>query len=126
MMPVSYMTPAGVWACSCQSEADKPDPALIPAPDGGGEGLRWDGAGWVAFAPPPDSCTKRQLFLAMTDAEFEAIEAALATLPPRLRAAMDAAQQIDRLHPHTLMMMQGARISPERRDELFILAAAAV
>ena len=46
-MTIQYMTTAGVFACSCQSEADKPDPALIEAPPGGFEGMRWDGQAWV-------------------------------------------------------------------------------
>ena len=64
-MPVQYMTEQGVWRCSCQSEADKPDPALVLAPadaDGfcGMEWMAWDGVGWVQYIPPPDSCTALQ------------------------------------------------------------------
>lgn len=119
------MTAEGIWAGSYEDGTPAPE-GLIPAPAGGADGMRWDGMRWEPYARAPDSCTKRQLFLAMTDGEFEAIQAALSKLPPRLRAAMDAAQTIDRLHPHTLMMMQGADISAERRDELFTMAAAAV
>ena len=52
MMPIQYMTRAGIWACSCQSAADKPHPELVEAPadaEGfhGAEGKRWTGSAWV-------------------------------------------------------------------------------
>lgn len=50
--PVQYMTRSGLWACSCQSENDKPHRDLIEAPaDAQGhhglEGQRWTGSAWV-------------------------------------------------------------------------------
>jgi hypothetical protein len=72
---LTYMTPAGDFAMSCEAGALLPREGLIPAPEGGRYGMRYDGAAWIEdaasyaraiawcypeSAPAPDSCTALQ------------------------------------------------------------------
>lgn len=45
--PIAYMTPAGDFAASCEVGTPPQHPNLIPAPDGGGYGMHWDGSSWL-------------------------------------------------------------------------------
>ena len=134
MMPVSYMTPEGVWACSCQTEADKPNPALIPAPEGGGEGLRWDGEAWVAYAPPPDACTRFLGLRALGRIRVDQIEAVMAGLDAleiypgvtlsadevwSIRTAWREAGTFERLSPDLAFVMWLFGWDDDMRDSFF-------
>ena len=122
MMPVFYMTPDGVWACSCQTEADKPNPTLIPAPEGGGDGQRWDGAAWVAYAPPPDSCTALQGRLALGEARYEQIAAMLPHMPWAARQAWEYAQSWQRKSALLVSLAATFGMTEAEVDDLFRLA----
>lgn len=69
------MTLSGDFAASCQEGTPPPHPALVVAPEGGGYGMRYDGAAWMEDAasydramalcynlprPAPDRCTALQ------------------------------------------------------------------
>lgn len=60
MPSIQYMTPEGFFLESCQEGTPCRDPNAVVAPEGGCEGLRWDGKTWVDYLPPPDSCTVLQ------------------------------------------------------------------
>ena len=65
MAPMQYMDAQGVWLGSYQegTPCEVAGATLAPADAQGfhgAEGLRWDGAAWVDYVPPPDKCTALQ------------------------------------------------------------------
>lgn len=71
----AWMTPNGDFALTCEAGTTLPREGLIPAPDGGRYGMRYDGAEWIEDAaaydramawcyqmpqPAPESCTALQ------------------------------------------------------------------
>lgn len=122
MMPVSYMTPAGVWLESCQEGTPPRDMQAIPAPEGGGEGLRWDGEAWVAYAPPPDACTALQGRLALGEARCEQIAAMLPHMPWAARQAWEYAQSWQRKSALLVSLSATFGMDDAEVDDLFRLA----
>ncbi len=127
MMPIQYMTPTGVWACSCEAEKDKPAPDLIEAPadaDGfhGMDGLCWDGKGWVEYTPPPDSCTALQGRLALGQTFCEQVTLMLPNMDWSARQAWEYATTWHRKSPLLVDLAKAFNMSPEQVDGLFRLA----
>ena len=65
MTSIQYMDGNGVFIGSYQEGTPCEVAGATLAPSDaqgfhGAEGLRWDGAAWVDYAPPPDKCTALQ------------------------------------------------------------------
>ena len=147
MASIQYMTASGDWAISCQDGTPPPSPALILAPaDAAGlhgmEGMRWTGSAWVddpgaearAFAVmyPAQAlaqeregmvCTRLQAMLALGEARWGAVTAALAAQPWDVRARFNDATEWRRLNP--LVIMLGGQVlglTEAQLDDLFRLA----
>lgn len=141
-MTVQYMTPDGDFAASCQTEADRPHPALIEAPPGGAYGMHWDGTVW-AYDPGADArahammypalalaeeraemaCTPLQAMLALGEARWAMVEAALAARPWEVRARFKAAETWRRTNPVVIEMgAQALGLTDSDLDNLFRLA----
>lgn len=84
--------------------------------------VEWNGLAIPRIGDPPDTCTIRQLYGAVTDSEYAAIDAVLSSLPPRQRRAIESAAEVHRLHPEVAMLISAAGISPERRDDIWRIA----
>jgi len=126
MASIQYMTASGVWLCSCQEGTPPPDGAILAPADAdkyhGAEGLRWDGNGWVAYAPPPDSCTALQGRLALGEARCEAIAAMLPGMPWAARQAWEYAQSWQRHSALLLSLAAAFGMTEGDVDDLFRLA----
>jgi hypothetical protein len=137
MTPISYMTPNGDFAASCQTADDKPHPGLIEAPDGGAYGMRWDGNLWGedaeaqaradAFmygAPVPESVSRIQARKALGRDMWTAADAAItASGNWDLQCEFEEPTWY-RNNPHIIAMAVWLfHMSPAQLDDLFRLAA---
>lgn len=84
--------------------------------------IEWKGLAIPRDGEVPEVCTIRQLYGAVTDDEYAAIDAVLATLHPRQRRAIETATEVHRTHPEVAMLIAGAGISPSRRDDIWRIA----
>lgn len=126
-MAIQYMTTSGVWKCSCQSEQDKPDPALIEAPaDANGfhgmEGLKWNGTSWIEIQPVPESCTAFQGRLALGQARCQAIASMINMMPWESKQAWEYATTWKRKSDLLLSLGKAFNLTEEEVDDLFRLA----
>lgn len=85
MTSIQYMDGNGVFIGSYQegTPCEVAGATLTPADAQGfhgAEGLRWDGSGWVAYAPPPDKCTRFEGLRALGRIRVQQIEAMMAAL----------------------------------------------
>ena len=138
MMPVQYMTPEGVWLESCQEGTPPRDPKAILAPEGGGEGLRLDGEAWVAYAPPPDRCTRFEGLRALGRVRVGQIKEVMSRLETlvlyevngvgvtlsedeafSIRTAWEEAGSFERLSPDLAFVMWRFDWDSEMRDDFF-------
>lgn len=84
--------------------------------------IEWNGLAIRCDYAPPDTCTIRQLYGAVSDSEYAAIDAVLSSLPPRQRRAIESASEVHRTHPEVAMLIAAAGISIERRDDIWRIA----
>ena len=122
-----YDTKTGVWLGSYQegTPCEVAGATLAPADKNGfhgAEGLRWTGAGWVAYAPPPDSCTALQGRLALGEALCEQVAAMLPAMPWQARQAWEYATVWHRQSPLLVGLAAAFDMDPGEVDDLFRLA----
>lgn len=129
---------------ACGGRADAlPNENFIPAPEGGGFGMRWTGSAWVpdetadaeveaamlspeaALAAEREamSCTRLQAMLALGEASWSTVSAALAAQPWEVRARFQDAAEWRRLNPLVAMLgQQVLGLTDAQMDDLFRLA----
>lgn len=136
--PIQYYDPrTGVWLGSYQEGTPCEIPGAVEVPpearEGGGEGMRWDGAAWVAYAPPPDRCTALQGRRALGMERVQQISALVAHLDlvmPHLseaeiwevQTAWEFATTWDREGREVNMLRDLYGMSEQERDDLMRLA----
>ena len=145
--PIAYMTPAGDFAASCEVGTPPPHPDLIPAPDGGGYGMHWDGSAWEddpgadarvhAYLNPEAALAEERAAMAvdrwqmiaaldLTDAGYWPTISAWAEDPscdPVTRSAIRNVQRVPRVSEMVDFFQWLLHIGPEQTDAIFRLAA---
>ena len=137
MIKQYYDPVTGVWLASCQEGTPCPFPGAVEVPPeaqtGGGEGMRWDGGAWVAYVPPPDSCTRLQGLLALGMERAVQIEQVIlhldevypnmpAELVWEIQTTYRNSQDWHRTHPFVDLMRAEFNMTPAERDDLMRLA----
>jgi len=84
--------------------------------------IEWNGLAIPCDGDAPETCTIRQLYGAVTDAEYAAIDGVLSSLHPRQRRAIETATEVHRTHPEVAFLIAAAGISEARRDDIWRIA----
>ena len=127
MTSIQYMDGNGVFIGSYQegTPCEVAGATLAPADAQGfhgAEGLRWDGAEWVAYAPPPDSCTALQGRLALGQALCDQVAAMLPGMDWGARQAWEYATVWHRNSPLLVGIAAAFDMDAGEVDDLFRLA----
>ena len=127
MTSIQYIDGQGVFIGSYQegTPCEVAGATLAPADAQGfhgAEGLRWDGAAWVPYIPPPDSCTALQGRLALGEALCGQVAAMLPGMTWPARQAWEYATIWHRNSPLLVGLAAAFGMTEAQVDDLFRLA----
>lgn len=121
-MPIQYMTTEGVFIGSYGDDTPCEVEGAVIAPNGGCDGMRWDGSAWVEHSPAPDTCTALQGRLALGEARCAQIAVMLPGLPWASRQAWEYATTWHRESPLIRNFAAAFSLTEAQVDDLFRLA----